>query len=55
MTAVDVSFILQAKIGFNLPAEISNIVGVASGVVALVVFPVYSAKYRASTQNAAQA
>ncbi len=55
MTAVDVSFILQAKIGFNLPGEISNIIGVASAVAALIAFLVYSAKYRASAESEAQA
>ncbi len=55
MTAVDVSFILQAKIGFNLPPEISNIIGVASAVAALIAFLVYSAKYRASAEPEAQA
>ncbi len=48
MTAVDVSFILQAKIGFNMPAEISNIVGVASAVVALGLFLFYASRQRAA-------
>ncbi|KIH77704.1 Carbon starvation protein CstA [Geoalkalibacter ferrihydriticus] len=37
MTAVTVSFILQATIGFNLSPEFSNPVGVAAAVLALVV------------------
>lgn len=42
MTAVVVSFILQASIGFNIPAGISNIIGVASAAAALGGFLVYS-------------
>ena len=38
MTAVDASFILQAKIGFGLPANISNIAGVAIAIAALGAF-----------------
>lgn len=38
MNAVDVAFILQAKIGFNLPATVSNIASVA---VAMVVFGLF--------------
>jgi carbon starvation protein CstA len=38
MTAVDAAFILQAKIGFNLPANISNIVGVIIAAVSLIAF-----------------
>jgi carbon starvation protein CstA len=38
MTAVDAAFILQAEIGFNLPAQPSNI---ASVVIALVVFAIF--------------
>ncbi|QJT07595.1 carbon starvation protein A [Oceanidesulfovibrio marinus] len=41
MTAVVVSFILQAPIGLNLPAALSNGVGVASGVASLILFLVY--------------
>jgi carbon starvation protein CstA len=38
MTAVDAAFILQAQIGFNLPAQPSNI---ASVVIALIVFAIF--------------
>ena len=38
MTAVDASFILQAKIGFGLPASMSNIAGVAIAIAALGAF-----------------
>ena len=41
MTAVVVSFILQAKIGFNLPPMLSNYAGVAAAIGALVAFLVY--------------
>lgn len=46
MTAVDVSFILQASIGFNLPAQLSNIIGVVSAVVALIAFLIYANKVK---------
>nr|WP_321524471.1 carbon starvation protein A [uncultured Cohaesibacter sp.] len=38
MTAVDAAFILQAQIGFNLPANISNIVGVIIAAISLIAF-----------------
>ena len=38
MTAVDTAFIMQAKIGFNLPADISNIVSVIVAAIALIAF-----------------
>ena len=38
MTAVTVTFILSQKIGFNLPMNISNIVGIVAAVVALGAF-----------------
>ncbi|SNY90004.1 Carbon starvation protein CstA [Cohaesibacter sp. ES.047] len=41
MTAVDASFILQAQIGFGLPANISNIAGVAIAIATLVAFLVF--------------
>jgi carbon starvation protein CstA len=42
MTAVDASFILQAKIGFSLPAGFSNIAGTGTGVIVFIVFLVYA-------------
>ncbi|MFT5697675.1 MAG: carbon starvation protein CstA [Desulforhopalus sp.] len=48
MTAVDVAFILQAKIGFNLPATPSNIASVAVAIVVFVVF-LMNAKTDAAT------
>ncbi|MDK2955504.1 MAG: hypothetical protein PWQ57_1000 [Desulfovibrionales bacterium] len=42
MTVVSVSFILQAPIGFHIPAMVSNILGVASGLAAIVVFMMYA-------------
>ncbi|WP_028585837.1 carbon starvation CstA family protein [Desulfogranum mediterraneum] len=41
MTAVDAAFILQAKIGFGLPALPSNIASVAMAIASLVLFVVY--------------
>ncbi|WP_319412889.1 carbon starvation protein A [uncultured Cohaesibacter sp.] len=38
MTAVDTAFILQAKIGFNLPPDISNIVAVIVAAISLIAF-----------------
>nr|WP_321455682.1 carbon starvation protein A [uncultured Cohaesibacter sp.] len=38
MTAVDAAFILQAQIGFNLPPNISNIIGVIAAAAALIAF-----------------
>ncbi|CAG0907903.1 unnamed protein product [Cyprideis torosa] len=38
MTAVDVAFILQAKIGFNLPETPSNYISIAAALVTLVAF-----------------
>jgi carbon starvation protein CstA len=46
MTAVDISFILQAKIGFNLDGDISNLVGLLGGLASLVAFQLYSGKRR---------
>lgn len=42
MTAVDVAFILQAKIGFNLPAGPSNIASIVVAVVVFALFLVYA-------------
>ena len=42
MTAVDAAFILQAQIGFNLPATPSNIASVIIAIVAFVVFIIYT-------------
>lgn len=44
MTAVDAAFILQAEIGFNLPAQLSNIAGVVIGGTVFVLFLIYSSK-----------
>lgn len=52
MTAVDAAFILQAKIGFNLPADISNIIGAAAGVAAFIFFVIYAAKQRPTANGA---
>ena len=41
MTAVDAAFILQAKIGFNLPADMSNIASIVIAIASLVAFLVY--------------
>lgn len=41
MTAVDAAFILQAKIGFNLPATPSNIASVALAIATLAAFLVF--------------
>ncbi|PIE71924.1 MAG: carbon starvation protein A [Deltaproteobacteria bacterium] len=52
MTAVTVAFILQAKIGFNLPANVSNIAG---GVIAAIVFLwflIYSSQQATVAENA---
>jgi carbon starvation protein CstA len=46
MTAVDAAFILQAEIGFNLPATFSNIASVA---IAIIVFALFIAKVRPET------
>ena len=50
MTAVTVAFLLQAKIGFNLPGTMSNIAGVISAFVALFFFMKQTARYRTVTQ-----
>lgn len=46
MTAVDVTFILQAQIGFNLPVTPSNIASVIIAIVAFVVFTIKSLSLR---------
>lgn len=46
MTAVDASFILQAKIGFNLPAGISNMAGVGIALAIFAIFLVYANRQR---------
>lgn len=46
MTAVDASFILQAKIGFNLPASISNMAGVGIALAIFAIFLVYANRQR---------
>jgi len=46
MTAVDASFILQAKIGFGLPAGFSNITGTVTGVIVFIVFLIYSSSIK---------
>ena len=46
MTAVIFAFILQAKIGFNLPAGISNATGVILAAVSFVVFIVYATRLK---------
>ena len=45
MTAVDIAFILQAKIGFNLPATVSNIASVIGAAVVMAMFLSYAAKH----------
>jgi carbon starvation protein CstA len=47
MTAVDAAFILQAKIGFGLPATISNIAAVLVAAASLAYFLVYAARIKA--------
>lgn len=42
MTAVDAAFILQAEIGFNLPAQPSNIASVVIAIVVFAVFMIYA-------------
>ncbi len=42
MTAVDAAFILQAKIGFNLPATPSNVASVAIAIVVFALFLFYA-------------
>ena len=49
MTAVDASFILQAKIGFSLPPGFSNIAGAAIGVIVFIVFLVYSSSIKTNS------
>jgi carbon starvation protein CstA len=44
MTAVDIAFILQAKIGLNLPATVSNIAAVIGAAVVMALFLSYAAK-----------
>ena len=44
MTAVDIAFILQAKIGFNLPATVSNIAAVIGAAAVMAAFLYYAAK-----------
>lgn len=44
MTAVTVAFILQAKIGFNLPGSFSNILGGVAAACALVFFLLYNGR-----------
>lgn len=51
MTAVDVAFILQAQIGFNLPAAPSNIASVA---VAITVFAIFLVKAKPDARAIAQ-
>ena len=41
MTAVVASFILQAQIGFGLPADMSNIAGIAISIASLIAFLVF--------------
>ncbi len=42
MTAVDVAFILQAKIGFGLPATPSNIASVVVAIAVMIIFLIYA-------------
>ncbi len=53
MTAVDAAFILQAKIGFNLPATVSNLAGIVIAV-ALLGFFLVSVKPSESTAEEAE-
>lgn len=46
MTAVDASFILQAKIGFSLPAAFSNIAAAVIGMVVFACFLIYSSSIK---------
>lgn len=49
MTAVDASFILQAKIGFSLPPGFSNIAGTAIGIIVFIVFLIYSSSIKTNS------
>lgn len=51
MTAVIASFILQAPIGLNLPALVSNIAGVVSAALALLIFLIYKSRPKMSEDS----
>jgi len=52
MTAVDAAFILQAKIGFNLPATPSNMASVVIAIVVFALFLIYAKPVEAATGEA---
>ena len=51
MTAVDAAFILQAKIGFNLPATLSNAASVVIAVVVLGLFLAFTKRIQAGPEK----
>eukprot|EP00767_Chilomastix_cuspidata_P007803 gnl/Chilomastix_cuspidata/8648.p1 GENE.gnl/Chilomastix_cuspidata/8648~~gnl/Chilomastix_cuspidata/8648.p1 ORF type:complete len:476 (-),score=-22.04 gnl/Chilomastix_cuspidata/8648:39-1466(-) len=51
MTSVVFAFILQAKIGFNLPVGISNIAGGVIAIITFVLFLIYASKQNSKTES----